>query len=312
MKRGKIVLLLILIALAVLAAWLLLSKKRQETIKPVFTADSTMVSRIEIADAKLKMVLAKVNDHWSIIEPIKWEVEKDHFRGFFHDVILQTYGATPLSRGKEALNQYRLEGSTAVKVKVFDTKGKLIREAWYSDLNNSMDYFRFAGDDRVYQTRQKSKSLYRPDMDKWRSPYVLSLSTEQMRSIKVTHPKNSYELTSRDSFWHFRDKNEEFDIPAGNVTTGKIFNIIARLGSYSVLSGKDLPTKASLSATLCEVTIQTKRNKTYDLKFYRYKEQYLMIDASHPELNFIVPFDTVFRFTRHAALFRAREGYPDL
>ena len=310
MRRNKLVLILIFLALLAAAVYLLSTHKNKETLKPIFTADSTAVAGIEIKNKDGSVILGKVNGRWSVTKPISWSVQEDRMSLLFQQVILEKYSTLPIASGKQALKDYGFESDGVLRIKAFDAKGKLLREAWFSNPGNPFDYFRFAGSDKVYQIRQKVATVYTPGLDSWRSPFVLSLWWDQMLSIKVKHPKNSYELTRNGDVWRYKDKNEDFDIPAGNLTMGKILNSLSQLGSYSFLSGADRPPVDSLGEPVLEVTILQTDKQTRKIAFYAYKDKYLMIADNHPEYDFEVLFDTVFRFTRHAPLFRAREGYP--
>lgn len=306
MKRGKLILLLVLLLL-IGGYFLLRSRAGVEKQKPIFAPDSTHIARIEIFRDRQSIVFAKANEHWSIVKPIQWEVENERFLLFFQQVINQNYGTTPLAQGKEALAQYQLEDSLALRISVWDDKDKLRTQAYFSNLNNPFDYFRFQGDDKVYQIRQKVASIYTPDPAGWRSPHVLSIPPEQLARISVVHPKNSYELTRDGNLWHYKDRRESFDIPAGNTTMGKIQNLISRLDAYKMLD-KDEVAQDSLVNPICTVELSLSDGGARKLSFFKQDKTYLMSVDSHPGIYFEVLFDTVFRFTRHAALFRARVG----
>jgi hypothetical protein len=313
MKRKKIVLLVVLGALLALAAYLFLTQGRHENLRPIFTADSLSVTRIEISEGEKSITLSKNEGFWSITDPVEWGVEQGHLRLFFQNVILESYATTPIASGEQALADYGLEEEKALRVIAFDNRDRLIAEVLFSNPGNPFDYFRYAGDDRVYQIRRKVAKTFRPELETWRSPHALNLQSDQMLSISVKHPKNSYELTREGNVWHFKDSKEDFDIPAGNQAMGKILNILARLGAYTILSGDDIPPGKSLGDSVCDVSIAKTDGSSVNLSFYKYGEdKYLMAADRHPDMYFVVLFDTVFRFTRHAAVFQARVGYPEL
>lgn len=310
MKHSKKFLILVLLVLLAIAAYFLLTRKRQETLKPIFAVDSTTVARIEITDPEGSITLSRSEDLWKISSPFTWSVEPERLRRFFAEVIQESYATTPIATGQNALAQYGLEEEKALQIRIFDANDILLREVWFSNPGNPFDYFRFAGDQNVYQIKQKVAFTYAPKFESWRSPHVLSLSGDQMLSISVKHSKNRYELTREGNIWHYRDETEDFDIPAGNQTMGKILNILSRLGSYNVLSDEEQPTRDSLETPVCEVNILQTGGQTYKITFFAWEDQYLMNVDSYPDMYFVVLFDTVFRFTRHASLFRSQEGYP--
>lgn len=312
MKRGKIILLLILLVL-IGGYFLLRSRAGVERQKPIFAPDSTQIARIEIFQDGQSIVFAKAKERWSIVKPIRWDVENDRFQLFFKQVITQKYGTTPLAQGPEALTQYQLEDSLALRITVWDAKDKLRTQVYFSNLNNPFDYFRYQGDDKVFQIRQKVASLYTPDSPGWRSPQVLSIPPEQLARISVVHTKNNYELTRDGNVWHYKDRRESFDIPAGNTTMGKIQNLISRLDAYKMLDQGEGPAPDSLGKPICTVELTLTDGESRKLSFYQQGKAYLMTADSHPGIYFEVVFDTVFRFTRHAALFNARVGVvPEL
>jgi len=311
MPRNKVALLIVFLLLLAAAAYLRFFRQQKETLKPIFTADSLAVGRIEIADSRDTLTLAKVLGHWQIASPTQWGVEEGRLQMFFKEVVLERYATTPLGTGKTALEQYQLlKPEQVLRIKVFSPQNKLLREVWFSNPGNPFDYFRFAGDGQVYQIRRKVARFYGPQFESWRSPHVLRLFSEQMLSIKVRHSKNSYTLTRNGEIWHYQDKLEDFDIPAGNQTMGKLLNILANLGSYAILSEEEKPDPQTLPEPACEAVILKTDRDSLQIKFYPYGEHYLMTVSTHPDMYFVVIFDTVFRFTRHALLFRAREGYP--
>ncbi|MGC9361990.1 MAG: DUF4340 domain-containing protein [Candidatus Syntrophosphaera sp.] len=311
MKRKRFLPFVIFAVLLALAGYLLLTRGRQETLRPVFTADSLAIARIELSDAENSITFSRSEGYWSISEPIEWGVEQGHFSILFQDVLLETYATTPIASGEQAIEDYGLGKDKALRIKAYDTRERPIGEVLFANPGSPTDYFRYAGDKNIYQIRQKVARRFTPDLESWRSPHALSLHGDQMLFISVTHPNNSYTLTRRENIWHFQDKNEDFDIPPGNQAMGKILNILARLGAYTVLSGDEMPDESSLGDSVCDVSIARTDGSSVDLSFFKYGEdKYLMSVDTHPDMYFVVIFDTVFRFTRHAAVFRAQVGYP--
>ncbi len=309
-KRKRRLLLLGGVALALAAAvvFLMLDNQRVPTEKPIFAADSTAISAIEITDRDGSIRFEKAGALWNITSPVSWGAEQGRMRYIFERVILKKYSLTYLDKGAQALKQYKLEGPETLKIKVFGDKGRLLSEAWFADTGSGWDYFRFAKDDRVYQIESRVASEFKPRFETWRSPYALRLLSEQMLSIKVRHTRNSYELTRRENVWHYKDKIEDFDIPAGNETMGKILNALAQLGSGSILDDETKPPADSLGASVCDVDILKTDNSSLRISFQPFGENYLMTLSDFPGKYFIVLFDTMFRFSRHASLFRAKVG----
>ena len=307
MKRNQLILLLILLLLVAGYFWLR-SRSPRESLKPVFAVDSLRVGRIEISQGKRKIVFSKTPQGWKISQPIDWDVEPDRFGLFFRDVIKGKYATTVIGEGSEAVASYQLQDSLAFWVKVWDSKDRLRTQALFANLGHPFDYFRYAGQDKVYQIRQKVASEYQPDLAYWRKPNVLSISPDRLFRISVRHPKNSYVLSRNADLWHFKDKVAEFDVPPGNVTMAKIQNILAKLDAYNVMQGEEAPALQDLGDPVCEVDILLTDKSQRQIRFYKYGDNYLMTVDNHPDMYFEVIFDTVFRFTRHAPLFNARVG----
>ncbi|MCB5246997.1 MAG: DUF4340 domain-containing protein [Candidatus Cloacimonetes bacterium] len=312
MPRNKLILLIVFLALLAVAIWLLATRSDRESTKAIFSADSTAVTSIEIASPDTSISFVQADGRWRISRPVEWDVDEGHFQLFWRDVIRARYSTEPIASGNEALEQYRLTKDKALRIKAFDARDKLLREVWFGDPGNPFDYFRFQGSNEVFQIRSKVVSFYGPKLESWRSPYVLSLFSDQMLFIKVKHSKNSYELTRDGQIWHYRDQREEFDIPSGNLVMGKILNALARLGSNTMLSGDTLPPEGSVPAPVCEVEVMLRDNSTLNISFHPWEENYLMKTDRYPDSYFVMLFDTVFRFTRHASLFRAVEGDPTM
>jgi hypothetical protein len=310
-KRSKIYLLAVFLLLLAVVAALLFTRRDRESSKAIFSADSTAVAAIEIASPDTSIAFKRENGSWRITRPVNWGIEEGHFQLFMRDVILKQYSTEPLAAGKEALQQYRLTKDKALRIKAFDARNKLLREVWFSDLGNPFDYFCFAGDNEVFQIRSKVNSFYGPKLESWRSPYALSLFSDQLLSIRVKHPQNSYELTRDGNIWHFKDKLEDFDVPPGNLVMGKLLNALSHLGSNTMLSGDTLPPASAVPAPECEVELMLSDNSRVKISFHAWEDgNYLLKIDRYPDSYFVVLFDTVFRFTRNAALFRAVEGDP--
>ena len=311
MKRSKIYLLAVFLLLLAVVAALLFTRRDRESSKAIFSADSTAVAAIEIASPDTSIAFKRENGSWRITRPVNWGIEEGHFQLFMRDVILKQYSTEPLAAGKEALQQYRLTKDKALRIKAFDARNKLLREAWFGDPGNFFDYFRFAGDSEVYQIKRKVNSFYGPKLESWRSPYLFGIFPDQMLSIRVRHTKNSYELTRDGNIWHYKDRLEDFEVPPGNEVMGRLLNAMSSLRSNTMLSGNTLPPEGSVPEPECEVEVMLTDNSTLSFSFHPWEDDtYLLKIDRHPNSYFVVIYDTVQRFIRHAGLFRAVQGDP--
>ncbi len=312
MKKDKIVLLVVLLLLLALVIYFKFAKNTRETLKAIFSADSTAVAKIEIADRDTSVTFEKQQARWMITKPVKWNVKDDHFDAFLNEVIFRNYSPKPVASGKEILKEYRLTQEEALRVKVYNAKGKLLKEVWFGDPGNPYDYFCFKGGSNVYQIRSKVLQFYRPHFDSWRSPNVVSVNWDELRSIKVRHEKGNYELTRDSGIWHYKDQREDFEIPPGNQAMGKILNTLANMGAHTRLGEDELPSQGELGKTVCEVNLALVDKSHIKISFYPWDQYYLMHTDLHPDSYFVMVADTLLRFTRDASLFSAVEGDPSL
>ncbi len=311
MKKSKLVLLIVFLLLLAVAVWLLLTSSKEEKTRPIFTADSTAVHRIEIASPDASISFEKQDGGWRIIQPVDWAVDEGHFQLFLREVIQERYSTESIASGPKALEQYHLTKDKALRIKAFDARNKLLREAWFGDPGNFFDYFRFAGDSEVYQIKRKVNSFYGPKLESWRSPYLFGIFPDQMLSIRVRHTKNSYELTRDGNIWHYKDRLEDFEVPPGNEVMGRLLNAMSSLRSNTMLSGNTLPPEGSVPEPECEVEVMLTDNSTLSFSFHPWEDDtYLLKIDRHPNSYFVVIYDTVQRFIRHAGLFRAVQGDP--
>lgn len=312
MKKDKIVLLVILLLLLALVIYFKFAKNTKEILKPIFSADSTAVAKIEIADRDTSITFEKEQARWMITKPVKWNVKDDHFEAFLNEVIFRHYSPKPVASGKAALEEYRLTRENALRVKAYNSKGKLLKEVWFGDPGNPYDYFCFEGDTNIYQIRRKVLQFYRPHFDSWRSPYVVSVNWDELLSIKVRHENGSYELHRDGGAWHYKDQREEFEIPPGNQTMGKILNSLANMGAHTMLEDDEIPSRDELGKAVCDIDLGLVDKSRIKISFHPWEQYYLMQTDLHPGSHFMMVADTLMRFTRDVSLFRAVEGDPTL
>ncbi len=304
-------LILIVVLIVLIALFLIVRRgKPDEKVLRVFDADSTRIGGFELYNAADTIAVHKVAGQWMLSKPVKWPANPDRMRYFFSEVLPATYSGNPMSEDPKSHSNYNLEPDKALHLKVMDTGGKVIAHCLFGNSGNPFDYFRFDGDPNVYRVQQKILGYFEPDISGWRSPSVIAIPPELLAKVSVVHPKNTYTLIREGNIWNYSDKLENFSIPEQNQSMGKILNIVSRLDSYTVEDGtqKDL-SKYSKEA---EVVLTKTDGSTEKLNFVKDTENYYLIRNDDISNLFLVPFDVLHRFTRHAATFRAMEWGGEL
>lgn len=304
MKHRNLILLAVLLAL-VGAFFLLRDRQPTEKQLRVFDADSTQVGSFEISTVTDTVVVTKIGNGWMLTYPEKWAVEEQRLRYFFEQVLPATYSGMPMGEGANAVNIYDLSADKALQIKVYSKEGRVLKHAYFGNTGNPFDYFRFEGENKVYQVKQQIVGRIQPELPNWRSPHVVALSPERLERISVKHIRNSYVLTRQFNAWYYRDSREEFRIPDYNVTMGKILNILGNLQAYNTIGSSAEQVKTYSND--CEVDITLTDGSQKRLDFLRDGEKvYLMVDRD-PATLFVVVMDTMHRFMRHAAVFNIQE-----
>ncbi|MDP2172178.1 MAG: DUF4340 domain-containing protein [Candidatus Cloacimonadaceae bacterium] len=306
--------LLLLIVLAVLIGAFFLLRRQSPTERNyrIFDADSLKIASIEIRDSEDAITMKLIDGKWRITDPIKWDVNTDPLNNFWNTVLNATYSRTEMSEDPDAVSRYKLEADNALQVKVLDTRGKLVAHVYFGNIGNPYDYFRFQGSGKIYQVRQNISLMFNAQLKTWRSPSLLSIAFDKLDKIEIKHPKNSYVLTRKGEDWHFKDKLEEFKIPAYNAAMGKILNVLERLDAYTYHDKDTDRFKALLENPEGDVTLTLTDKSTRRLTFIKSGEEYLMMLDGDESIYYVMSFDTIHRFIRNAAIFRILEWGQEL
>ena len=304
MKRNKTILIVILIVL-VAAYFVLRTRRPEEKHKNIFAIDSLAIASIEVFDAADTLVLEKQNNLWMLTHPVNWEADAARMQSLFKDVLLAEYPKTPMGKGAAAVNRYKLQDSLALNIVVGDKSGKKRIHAQFSNLGNPYDYFRYAGSNEVYQIKSKVANIYTTELPMWRSPHVVQYEEEELLSIDVKHIRNTYTLTRKEYDWYYKDAQNDFKIPPANRGIMKIVHVLSSLDTYVFIDDGSLTKAERFKTPECLVTLHLSKNRTQTLNFVKYDDsQYLLMVNNDPSVLFMVSFDTVFRFMRHADVFR--------
>lgn len=303
MKKYRNLILLIVLLLLVGLFFVLRSNDSKETILKIIDADSLAIAKIQVYDAADTVIVYKKDDTWLMSYPEKADANPDMIDFFFERVFSATYANTAMNEHAKSLHQYGLGEDKEVQLKLFDANNKLLTHCRFGNTDNPYDYFRYGNSRKIYQVRSKLISgRLKPDANSWRSPVILSVKPLDLLEIKVTHDKNTYVLNRDKSDWYYKDAKEQFMIPHGNVTMGKILNVLERLESYRYSKPAEI-NKNSLKVA-AEVDISLTNKSKHNLVFYQQGEDkyYLVLDGNEAKYHHMV-FDQVYRFQRHAAVF---------
>jgi hypothetical protein len=303
MKRNRIILVAILLVLCV--AYIVLRNGRPEEKRTaVFDVNLKQVNSIEVFDQADTLKLEKIKGVWRLVSPISWDADTLRISSLFKEVLSAQSPKTPMGEGKDAIKRFQLSDKEAFHLVVSDGKNKV--HALFSNLGNPYDYFRYAGDDKVYQIKAKVTNSYTTELYNWRSPHIVSHEEGELESIDVTHSKNSYTLTRKKYDWFFKDAKSDFKIPPSNVAIMKVVSILANMDTYKFVDDGSKEEEVKFAKPDCVVTLHLTDKTTQKLSFVQSGEkEYLLMVDNDPSVLFVVSFDTVFRFMRHADVFRS-------
>ncbi|PKN72456.1 MAG: hypothetical protein CVU50_07450 [Candidatus Cloacimonetes bacterium HGW-Cloacimonetes-3] len=296
-------LLLILVA----AYFLLRLNKPEEKQSHIYDLDSLSIGTIEVFDQKNTLKFKKTGDVWNLTFPVAWAADTLRIQALFMNVLTAKFPKTTMGEGEEAIKNFKLQDNQALHIVVGDARGKKRIHTMFSNMGNPYDYFRYAGSDKIYQIKSKVANAFTTELSNWRSPHVVHHEEGELNSIDVTHPKGSFTLTRKKYDWFYKDAKEEFPIPTTNLGILKVVNILANLDAYVFVDGEAEDYTAKFAKPECEVTLHLTNNKTQTLDFIKNDdESYLLMVDKDSSVLFMVTFDTVFRFIRHADVFRSR------
>ena len=304
MKHRNLILLAVFLVLVGLF-FFFRNREPKEKLQRVIAADSTQVARFHVFNLADTVVVARQDKQWMLEYPEQARVNSDMLRYFFDFVLNATYAPTPMSDSAENLARYGLDEAKALQLRVLNSSGKVLAHIHFGNTDNPYDYFRFDGDNKVYQVKQAIYGRLQPKLDSWRSPSILSIQWNEMDGITVKHTKNSYVLTRQASDWFYMDNREQFKIPAYNVTMGKILNVLASLEAYTFKRPYEVD-KSQLSE-VADVKISMVDKSSHHLMFYLLDKEYLMTVDDDESRYYVMLFDQVQRFTRHAEVFRYKD-----
>ena len=306
MKRTKLILIILLAAL-LLTYFVLRIVKPQESSKNVFRLNLDKVEKIEIFNSAQELELILDEGIWKVSTDVLWKADSLKIYELFEHVLKAEYPTTAMSDAEGAVERYELKDDEALHIRVSDKSRQV--HVLFSNLGNAWDYFRYAGDSKVYQLKSKVVQLYQPDLINWRSPIIIHYWEDELKQIKVRHAKNTYTLKRDGADWTFQDARNNFELDSNNYALVKIIGILQNFRSYIFVSGEDELYREAFDNPMCTVWITNMQGETRKLDFGEYDAHRFMlrIDDDMSVLH-QVEFDTVFRFTRNPEIFKMRSG----
>lgn len=305
-KKYRNLILLIVFILLLGLFFFLRKQEPKENLLKIIPVDSLAIAKIQIFDAADTVIVYKKDGLWLMSHPDQAAVNPDMLKFFFERVLTATYANTAMNENAKNLHQYGLNKEKEVQLKLFDQKDKLLSHCRFGNTNNPYDYFRYGNSSKIYQVKTQVISGHlKPDVSSWRSPVILSIPPFKMTEIHVSHPKNSYELTRKKTDWFYKDKTEQFMVPYGNITMGKILNSLEELQAYTYKKPAEIDKQSLIVAAEVQIILTDKTK--HKLVFYQQGDNYYLILDDNEERYYNMVFDQVFRFTRQAALFNVQE-----
>lgn len=305
MKKHRNLILFIVLILLIGLVFFLRNREPKEKILRVMDADSTSVYKIEVFNAADTVIVIKKEDQWFLDYPDQFKANPDVLSYFFETVLRSTYSNMPMSEKADALERYGLNKEKALNIKLYGKNGKSLASCQFGNPGSAYDYFRFENDNRIFQVKETIYSRLQPSIETWRSPSIIGFQWDQMSTIDVKHTKNSYTLTRMGMKWEYTDKREHFEIPEYNQTMSKILNSLQSLEAWVYKKPSEIDT--NLLNLNADILITLNDQKTHTIKFYAYQEEYLMTVDNDTTRYYVVIFDQVQRFTRHAEVFKYKQ-----
>lgn len=307
MNKKKRIIPAAILALLLITFLILRLNRPEEKTRPLFGLNPQKIDKIEIWEGEDRVDMAMVEGIWKISEPVVWNADSTKVAGFFEDVLAARYATTPMSLGPDAPNRYNLQEDSAMHVRV--SSGNKSVHLLFSNMGNPWDYFRFAGDDNVYQVKSKVVQRYQPLMINWRSPIVLQYFEEDLASIRAKHADNDYILTRDGSRWVYQDARQTFDVYFDNFALIKIISILQNMRTYVFADGREEHFTEAFKTPELEVWITDTEAKTRKLSFVKVdNERYMLMVDDDPHVLYQMGFDTVFRFMRNPEIFKRVSG----
>lgn len=306
MKRSKLIL-IILLAVLLLAYLALKVMKPSESSKEVFRLNLNKIEKIEIFNSDDKMELILDEGIWKVNRDVIWEADSLKIHELFENVLKAEYPTTAMSEAEGAVERYQLQDNEALHIRAYEKSRQV--HVLFSNLGNPWDYFRYAGDNKVYQIKSKVVQDFQPDIINWRSPILIHYWEDDLKQIKVQHAKNTYTLKRDGPNWSFHDKMNDFEVESNNFALFKIISILQNFRSYIFVSGEDEEYQKAFAKPMCTLWITDTQDEVRKLDFAEFDAHRFMlrIDDDMSVLH-QVEFDTVFRFTRNPEIFKMRSG----
>jgi len=300
-KKYRIGLLIVLALLLLLYIFLRYNAPEEKT-RRVFDLKPEQITKIEIWDAEDEIEMNLLEGIWKISEPFVWDADSTRISDFFAEVVNAEYATTPVSLGADAPTRYQLTDEAALHMKLSSGRKSVL--VLFSNLGNSWDYFRFDGDDKVYQLKNKLVQSYNPQQINWRSKLVFQYYEEDLRKIRSRHESGDFTLTRDGSKWTYQDASDTFEVPYNNFSLVKIISVLQNMQIFILADGRSEVFREAFKEPLCEVWITDTRGETRKLSFAKVdNERHMLMINDDPHVIYQVSFDIVFRFMRHAELF---------
>nr|MDK2850822.1 hypothetical protein [Candidatus Cloacimonadota bacterium] len=306
MKKSRLIL-LILLAVLLIVYIILRFNNSQERTRKIFGNMVKNVEKIHIWNDEGSIKLVLTDGKWLFADNTNWEADSLRITNFFADVLEAEYATTPMSSGEDAIQRYQLQDSEALHVSIQSPDQE--RHVLFSNIGNVWDYFRFDGEDEVYQIRSKVVQQYQPTVINWRSPLVVHYWEEEIKEIRVEYPSNNYTLYRLGTEWFYRDAKENFMLDFNNYALVKIISLLQNFRSFVFMPGDDEETMKKFETPMVTVWITDIEDNVQKLSFASFDNaRHMMMIDDDNSIIYQVGFDSIYRFMRPAEIFKRKSA----
>jgi hypothetical protein len=226
--NNKILLIILVILVAIYAFTKFNSNEEREF--NFFAVDSVDVAKIEMSQNGEKIVLAKSDDVWKLVEPLESKIEKRNLENIFSRALVVTTSEIPVSEKESAREIYNLTDSLATVVKIYDKSGKLLSDVLLGkskQWNNTPA--RKNGDNKIYRLNSNISRIFNTDKDYWRDKEVLYVFPEQIQELQLLADDLDYKVTATDSLWKVEYRNQVINVDENNDFLSSVFKNLKKV-----------------------------------------------------------------------------------
>ncbi len=267
-----------------------------------FSADSVQIEKIAMSSPEGEIELMKKDGEWILTKPINYPAESNSVNNFFDKVLHVKANSAPLAESEQSLKFFGMEDSVATNLKIYGSGDNLLEDVYIAKSNNyNYSLGRYANSHEILQLNTQIFTLLTPKAESWRKRAILDVEKEDIASIGVKYSRNEYTLTSTDTLWVYKDKEQEFGIDKLNQQLQKVFGGVLFASSSQFLDyGFDEYAERFEKPTL-SVQINLRSGENINLTAIHLKEEnnrFLVMKDGNTDHLFYLPRTWSDRFTK--------------